>query len=406
MDSVANFASRYVKAGKRAYKKFFVEPSFGQKWYPFSFWADPKDPKNLKLWRKTLRKNGILSSRMANLYRKSFRRGKRRLGSSRSTRTTATSRSAYGRGRKYRRVFRGRRRTFRRGSRKSFRRSGLPRTVGQLLKQMYPIHNNKTSTFFHSHSVSNTVSHFSMEIGNYDDGTMTAGQGCKSPWSSVSTLGVHSNSGSLNQMVTDTSVFAAGQRREVLRQTFGMNLQNNTNLPVIVKAYWCKLRLSEGSPGYLTFEQRWRANAITDGIGLTTPPTQSPFDSKTFVSQNKILKSRTFKLGAGEAKTLYCSSPLRGGLTYEQMIDEPCSNKWMRGLLVFHHGITMHDALDPGQVAMGPSALDIRVDGKISWRLGTTYASKMTYATVNSGALINPEGGIGNAGNPDVWTET
>lgn len=228
-----------------------------------------------------------------------------------------------------------------------------------------------------------------MDVGNYNRASNAPNLGTLSSYADR-TDSTHTNSGTLNQVI-DTTTMVPGQKKILYPQKMKLTLRNNTNFPQVLKAYWVKARRDEDVPGNITFEDRWENAMNTDWPGAPgLIPNISPYDSRTFTSQNKILKEKTILLAAGDQTTLFCVSPIKGTVSYESMIDSQMFARWTRGILIFFRGPMVGDSTDAAKVENTFAWLHCDCQTSVKWR-------NVNASTMGTAITFYDNGDISNA---------
>lgn len=266
--------------------------------------------------------------------------------------------------------------------------------MAKIMWASMPIQKAKGGCYFRVNGPASRQGFFSMEVGNYNRATNTAGLGSMSSFAARDDSS-HTNSGTFNQII-DTTTMLAGQKKILYPQEMRVTMRNNTNFPQTLKIYWVKSRRDEDVPGNLTFEDRWE-NAIAADFAPSPlmVPNLSPFDSRTFVNQNKILKTKTIHLAAGDQTSLFVKSPVSGTVSKEAMTDSQMFSRWTRGILVFFRGPMVGDTTDPLKVENTFSYLHVEASTTCKWRNVNTNAMGSAVTFFDNGDISNTNSEFG-----------
>lgn len=201
---------------------------------------------------------------------------------------------------------------------------------------------------------------------------------------------------------------------------------NHCNNTIFVKIYEFKFRQSRN--GYITGlgvppqpldqiatpQGMLYQSLVSDGFApansVTTPPDFTPFDSPTFCTNVKILRTHRFKLGPGENRTLFLRpSHLKRGkeIKFSELI-ENASNPHSRHLLILAHGAPSHDKQGSNGVMSGSGFCDIiwktKFKGRSIINTQTGLVPKVSLVNnlhaITGGLATNEEVEPGNAQNP------
>lgn len=296
-----------------------------------------------------------------------------------------------GGGGRYRKSFRKSKSTKGRGRYRKGYRKGALKTV---IDNLYPLKKQVHTTTWNVNANVGSIIVTSMEIGNYDPGTYSAGLG---PQSCNAVKGT--NSGSFNAVISaGPTVQSAGIKRQYIPEKMIMTIQNASNSPAEVQMYLCKWRRAEGTAGELRLESKF-TSACT-AASVSQYPGITPFMLPQFVNQIKVLSSWKRRIGAGEYCIARAKSPCNGPLLYEAVTDEPVTPQWTRGILVIAHGIPVHDATTVANAAIGPCSLNISAKAFIDHRIAQNAAEATVVAQHQSGTVTTAEVGVGNANAP------
>lgn len=362
---------------------------------------------------------------MGRKYYKKRRTGRRRgrLGLTRTSKTSRVSKAA------------GIKRFGKRKGKRSFRRSkrgGFKRAVQKIISDQNIWKQHVGSCPFDTNGAYNTqggfvqgaasangqYGYFSMECFT----TGAPGTGSQySPFAPIQTVGgvtaatsnwyqTAINDWGLNQVAANS-----GNKIEIDYAKLKGHFTNVCNFPIITKIYKCKWRTDEGSGGLATLGGVWTGVGLqtkaNGGDGLTTDWTMTPFQAGRFCAQIKILSAKTKQIGPGETLNIKCKAPgIKKGKYYDAMYfaQQPVSNKYTVGYLIFHHGVPGHDSVVAGQVTTAPSRLvgfwEAKMKTRIQQPAGQNINTTAHITTFNS-LSNNLQVGPGNANNPTVATE-
>lgn len=304
-----------------------------------------------------------------------------------------------------------RRGTYRKGKKRTYKRSGISRLVSQL----WPLKSFKTHCLWRAETDATAFAGFtSMEVGNWNPVTVPypAGQGPQScfaakPLSTNSSRDT-ANGGSINACVQTPFVDTGDemqplQKRYFSNQYLTLQVQNACNNVVHVTAYTCKWRRSEATATEMTLESKF-SNALSVST-VASLHGVTPFMLPKFVSQVKIIKTQKRRLVPGEECYFSCYSPLKGTHTFESLTDEPVTPNWTRGILLVFYGAMVSDTVSHAKVSSGPAALNIKGTIKGSYRIISTEDRTTKFSNHQVGGVTEPEVNPMNYNNPQPYTE-
>lgn len=323
----------------------------------------------------------------------------------RAARNTMLRPARYGGGsggyrpRKFVSKFRRRGRKFRGKGRRYRKRS----SAYSLIKDLWVIRKHKKTNYWRASASIGSQLRTSMEIGNYNPGTLPPSTGCQSPFSQKVSDASYTSSGSINQIVTESS-WTGTEKRFLYPHKLKMTVTNASNSTARVRFYVCQWRKAEGTSGELRLVDKYNAAVTADTGGTTLANDFSPFDLPSFTTQIKIISSWSKTLGSGEQTLARCQSAHYGVKTFRSACDEPIT-RLARGILILAEGITVHDEANKSHVDRGPCTLNISATGSLKYKLMQGQAATISTGVIPSGSVSTAEIPVGNASAPMAYDD-
>lgn len=345
---------------------------------------------------------------------------KKRLGNTRTTRSSKATRAAGGSKKKYSKKKRY-------SKKRNYKRKGGKTSMKNLIQRMqndaivwrkhigvqvfdtngaYPVATRANG----EPATQGVFGYFGMECF-----TGALGTGMYSPYGTlqtvVSPVKTATTSSWLSQIVTDyggSVTLTSKVKLQIEYAKLKGVITNPTNIPLTVKVYKCAWRNDEGSEGELQIGQVYNYSLTNDG--LTTKQTNiTPYDSPTFTGMIRIIKARTYTLGAGMSINLKMKAPLNKYEYYnmQSIAQQPIMKRFTRAYLIVHYGQLAVDnqIANVGAVTTAPSRLLCKWEASMKTRIINIAAQNNTVdqgVPITTITAANLETGLGNANAPGV----